>query len=73
MQPGERKTVTFTLHTHQLGIYDEAMQFVIQPGTVEVMVGNASNHLPLTGTFEIAGQTTDISDDKVFFSDVNIE
>ena len=73
LQPGERKTVTFTLHTNQLGIYDEAMQFVIQPGTVEVMVGNASNHLPLTGTFEIAGQTTDISDDKVFFSDVNIE
>lgn len=73
LQPGERKTVTFTLYTHQLGIYDEAMQFVVQPGTVEVMVGNASNHLPLTGTFEIAGQTTDISDDKVFFSDVNIE
>jgi beta-glucosidase len=73
LQPGERKTVTFTLHTHQLGLYDEAMQFVLQPGTVEVMVGNASNHLPLTGVFEIAGQTTDISDDKVFFSDVNVE
>jgi len=73
LQPGERKTVTFILHTHQLGLCDEAMQFVLQPGTVEVMVGKASNHLPLTGTFEIAGQTTDISDDKVFFSGVNVE
>jgi beta-glucosidase len=73
LQPGEHKTVTFTLHTHQLGTYNEAMQFVVQPGLVEVMVGSASNHLPLTGTFEIAGQTTDISDDKVFFSDVNVE
>jgi beta-glucosidase len=73
LHPGERKTVTFTLYTHQLGIYNKAMRFMVQPGTVEVMVGNASNHLPLTGTFEIAGQTNDISDDKVFFSDVNIE
>ena len=46
---------------------------MLQPGTVKVTVGNASNHLPLTGVFEIAGQTTDISDDKVFFSDVNVE
>ena len=61
LQPGERKAVTFTLYTHQLGIYDEAMQFVVQPGLVEVMVGNAFNHLPLTGVFEIPGQTTDIS------------
>ena len=73
LHPGECKTVTFTLHTHQLGFCDEAMRFVIQPGLVEVMVGNASNHLPLSGTFEIAGQTTDISDDKVFLGDVNVE
>lgn len=65
--------MTFTLYTHQLGFYDEAIQFVIQSGTVEVMVGNSSQHLPLTGTFEIAGQTTYISHDKVFFSGVEIE
>ena len=72
LHPGERKTVTFTLHTHQLGFCDETMQVVVQPGLIEVMVGNASNHLPLTGMFEIAGQTTDISGGKVFFGDVNI-
>jgi beta-glucosidase len=55
LQPGERKTVTFTLHTHQLGFYDEAMQFVVQPGTIEVMVGDSSQHLPLSGAFEITG------------------
>jgi len=58
LQPGERKTVTFTLHTSQLGCYDEAMQFVVQPGTVEVMVGHSSQHLPLVGTFEVVGQPT---------------
>jgi beta-glucosidase len=72
LQPGERKTVTFTLHTHQLGICDEAMQFVVQPGTIEVMVGNSSQHLPLTGTFEVVGQRAGISTEKVFFSQVQV-
>jgi beta-glucosidase len=72
LQPGERKTVTFTLYVNQLGIYDRAMQYVVEPGMVEVMVGNSSQHLPLTGTFEIVGQTTDIGE-KNFFSDVRID
>jgi beta-glucosidase len=71
--PGERKTVLLTLHTNQLGYYDEAMQFVVQPGTVEVMIGCSSEHLPLTSALEIIGQTTDVGDDKVFFSKVKIE
>jgi len=73
LEPGERKTVTFTLHTYQLGYYDEAVRYVVQPGTVEVMVGCSSEHLPLTGALEIIGQTTDAGDDKVFFSRIGIE
>jgi beta-glucosidase len=73
LQPGERKTVTFTLHTHQLGYYDEAMRHVVQAGAVEVIVGCSSEHLLLTGTLEIIGQTTDAGDGKVFFSKIKIE
>jgi beta-glucosidase len=73
LQPGERKTVTFTLHTDQLGHYDDPMGYVIQPGTVEVMVGSSSENLPLTGTFEIIGQTTSVGDSRVFFSEVQLE
>jgi beta-glucosidase len=72
LQPGERKTVTFALHTQQLGIHDEAMQSTVLPGTVEVMVGNSSQHLPLTSTFEIVGPPADTSADKVFFSQVQV-
>jgi beta-glucosidase len=73
LEPGERKTVTFTLHTYQLGYYDEAMRYVVQAGAVEVMVGCSSEHLPLAGVLEIIGQTTDASDGKVFFSRIGIE
>jgi beta-glucosidase len=73
LQLGERRTVIFALYTNQLGLVNGEMAFVIQPGAVEVMVGNSSQHLPLTGTFEIVGQTTDISAEKVFFSDVKTD
>jgi beta-glucosidase len=68
LQPGERKMVTFVLHTHQLGYYDQAMRYAVHPGTVEVLVGHASDHLPLSGQFEIVGQRTEADSSKVFFS-----
>jgi beta-glucosidase len=70
LQPGERETVSFALHTHQLGYCDEAMRYVVQPGTIEVMIGNSSKHLPLSGQFEIVGQRVDVGSAKVFFSQV---
>ena len=73
LHPGERKRVTFVLHTSQLGYYDEEMRFVVQPGTVEIMVGYSSQHLPLSGTLKITGQTTEVSADKVFSTSTKTE
>jgi hypothetical protein len=60
--------VSFVLYVNQLGVYDEQGRYIVQPGTVEVMVGHSSQHLPLTGEFKIVGQPTDVGADKVFFS-----
>jgi len=68
LEPGGRKTVTFVLHTHLLGYYDEAMCYTVHPGAVDLMVGNASDHLPLSGRFEIMGQRTEVDNAQVFFS-----
>jgi beta-glucosidase len=65
--------VTFTLSTDQLAFWAKTGQWMVQPGTVEVMVGDSSQHLPLSGTFEIVDQPVDVNGDKVFFSDVRIE
>ncbi|MFZ0547832.1 MAG: glycoside hydrolase family 3 C-terminal domain-containing protein [Candidatus Promineifilaceae bacterium] len=70
--PGESKTVTFTIHTHQLSVYNKEMLAMVAPGLVEVMVGNSSVSLPVQGQFEITGSPTDVRDDKVFFSNVHI-
>jgi beta-glucosidase len=53
LEPGERKTVTFSLHTGQLGYPDAALRTAVHPGVVEVRVGSSSQHLPLAGRFEI--------------------
>jgi beta-glucosidase len=70
LQPGECKTVIFTLHTHQLGYYDETIRYVVRPGLVEVMVGSSSQDLPLAGTLEIIGEQIEVGAGKVFFSQV---
>lgn len=72
LRPGERKTVVFTLHTHQLGLYDESGHYVVWPGPIDVMVGHSSRDLPLAGTVEIVGEPTDVARDKVFFSRVRV-
>jgi beta-glucosidase len=73
LQPGESKSVTFTLYVNQLGVYDEEMTSAVHPGRVEVMVGNSSTNLPLAGSFEIVSPPSDVSNSKVFFSQVQVQ
>jgi beta-glucosidase len=49
---GESKTATFTLDVHQLAYYGDG-GFVIEPGTVQIMIGSSSADVRLTGTFRI--------------------
>jgi beta-glucosidase len=70
LEPGQTKTVTFTLSTYQLGFYNHEMKFVLEPGVIQVMVGSSSDDIHLTGEFSIAGSAADISDRKLFFSRV---
>lgn len=69
---GEQCTVTFTLAANQLGFYNRAMKYVVEPGAIEVMVGTSSDDLPLTATLHITGPTVDIEREKRFFSQVMV-
>ncbi len=57
LAPGERVRVTFTLPVELLAYYDASMQLAVEPATVQVMVGNSSQHLPLSGAFSLEGAT----------------
>jgi len=70
LEPGQTKTITFELSTNQFGFHNRDMCYVVEPGTLDIMVGTSSEDLPLNEPIEIIGETTEISQDKTFFSKV---
>ena len=68
VEAGQAQTVTFRLHTHQLGQYDAQMRYMVQPQTVALFVGRSSQDLPLVGQVNLVGQPVDATEAKVFFS-----
>ncbi|WP_167954446.1 glycoside hydrolase family 3 N-terminal domain-containing protein [Sphingomonas jejuensis] len=48
LAPGERRTVRFRLGPETFAIWNDAMQEVVEPGTVEIMTGNSSAALQST-------------------------
>jgi len=53
LNPGETKTVNFTLMPDDLSIWNRDMHFVVEPGTFKVMIGASSEDIKLNGEFEI--------------------
>ena len=54
LQPGERRTLRFTLTRLELGFYDEQMRFIVEPGTFRLMAGRSSaDPEMLEATFEV--------------------
>ncbi|MGB4476463.1 MAG: fibronectin type III-like domain-contianing protein [Bacillota bacterium] len=50
---GEKKTITMTLSRRELGVWDRDMQFVVEPGDSEIMVGASSDDIRLTGILTV--------------------
>ena len=63
---GQAARVTFTIPAALTAFYDRQMRYVVEPGTVEVLVGSASDDIRLQGQFVIGGATTPVAH-KVFF------
>ena len=53
LDPGEERTVIFTLFPDQLAFYDEYLRLIIEPGLFNVMIGSSSEDIRLSGQFEV--------------------
>jgi beta-glucosidase len=53
LNPGEKKTVTFKLTTEHLALLNRYLEWVVEPGTFDVMVGSSSKDIRLKGSFEV--------------------
>jgi beta-glucosidase len=55
LNPGETKTVHFTLHPDDLQILDRDMNWTVEPGEFVVRIGSSSEDIRLTSGFTIVG------------------
>src|SRR5476651_1606257 len=51
LQPGETKTITFTIDKEKLAFYNEALERITQPGEFGLMIGSASDDIRLQDRF----------------------
>jgi beta-glucosidase len=57
LQPGERRTLTFKLTREELGLYNTAMQYVVEPGQFKVFAARSSaDPDTLEATFEVTAR-----------------
>lgn len=54
LAPGQTRTVSFTLDRKGVGFYDNTGRFVVEPGQIEVYVGNSSQ-ASLAKAFTVTG------------------
>lgn len=53
LAPGETKTVKFTLQPDDLAILDKNMNWTVEPGKFQVMIGNSSEDIKLKKEFAV--------------------
>lgn len=53
LKRAETKQLSFELGFDELALYNQAMQYVVEPGKFTVMIGAASNDIRLKGEFEV--------------------
>ncbi len=58
LMPGEKKTVSFTVHPQDLMILDKNMNWTVEPGDFEAMIGSSSEDIKLKKGFTITGNNS---------------
>src|SRR5438874_3872799 len=58
LDPGQKKTVNFTLGPGELQLLDQDMQWKVVPGTFDIIVGKSSIDITLKGSFEVESSSS---------------
>ncbi|GAB3911983.1 glycoside hydrolase family 3 N-terminal domain-containing protein [Mucilaginibacter boryungensis] len=55
LNPGEKKTVSFTIHPDDMALLDKNMNWTVEPGAFEVRIGQSSEDIKLKKEFIVDG------------------
>jgi beta-glucosidase len=72
LDKGKSKRVSFTLSTRQLGYYNEFMEFVVEPTTMDLMLGTSSKDIAFTKEVKLVGNSLQVSGRRVYTCDATV-
>jgi beta-glucosidase len=72
LEPGERRTVTFTLDAEALAFVDVPGRWLVEPGDFRLMVGTSSADLPLEAGLTVVGTARHIEARSHFLTPVAV-
>ncbi|MCD8074825.1 MAG: glycoside hydrolase family 3 C-terminal domain-containing protein [Lachnospiraceae bacterium] len=72
LMPGEKKTVEFDLTPSQMAFLDWGMNWKIEKGKLEILIGSASNDIRLTGEVEVTGDLYIKGKDRRFYAGTSV-
>ena len=61
LEPGQKKTVSFTLGPEDLQLLNQDMHWVVVPGTFDMMIGRSSDDIAVKGTLEVRASDLSMS------------
>jgi beta-glucosidase len=73
LKPGQSCKVTFIVPVSLLGFYNETMQFVVEPGKIDVLIGSSSEDIRLAGMFTLCGPTQNVMGKRAYLSKAKVE
>lgn len=69
---GITKTIQFTIQMNQLGFYNPNMEFVVEPGVMEIQLGASSSDIRLKDTFEITGEQINVMGERSYLASCKV-
>lgn len=66
LEAGESVQLTFKLNTSQLGFYNEDMEFVVEPGNAELMLGNSSENFVYKEKVKLIGKKVNVMGKRIY-------
>jgi beta-glucosidase len=72
LEPGESRTVTFTLAAEQLAFVDVPGRWIVEPGEFRLLVGTSSVDLPLEASLSVGGTARHIESRSRYLTAVSV-